>query len=510
MGTFGWMINFSRGDVMKQYILAIDQGTTSCRAILFNESGSIVGIAQKEFTQIYPKAGWVEHDAEEIWNIQYKVIQSVLYKNHIKVEQVQAIGITNQRETTVVWDKQTGKPIYHAIVWQSRQTEDICKRWKGKGFENEVKEKTGLLIDPYFSATKIKWILENVEGAAEKAEKGELLFGTIDSWLIYKLSGGKLHITDYSNASRTMLFHIRELQWDAQLLKKFNIPVLMMPEVRPSSEIYGLTDPSLFQGAEIPIASAIGDQQAALFGQCCFQEGMVKNTYGTGCFILMNTKEKSIVSRNGLVTTIAWNFDGVVEYALEGSVFMGGATIQWLRDELELLESSKESEYFAGQVEDTNGVYLVPAFTGLGTPYWDSEARGIIAGLTRGTNKNHLIRAGLESIAYQTYDVVKAMERDSGIPIQLLRADGGASANDFLMQFQSDILHCQIDRLEVLETTALGAAFLAGLATGFWKDREEIQALLRKEHSFIPCMEESQRKNRIDGWAAAVNRARSN
>lgn len=442
----------------KKYILALDQGTTSSRAILFDKAGQIVKVAQKEFTQIYPKAGWVEHDAMEIWGTQSGVAREVLETASVRPEEVAAIGITNQRETTVVWDKTTGKPIYNAIVWQCRRTASICDDLKAKGLEEYIRNSTGLVVDAYFSGTKVKWILDNVEGAREKAEKGELLFGNIDTWLVWNLTRGKVHVTDYSNASRTMLYNIGDLKWDDKILEELNIPKSMLPEVKPSSEVYGYTDEKTFGGAEVPIAGIAGDQQAALFGQACFEDGMAKNTYGTGCFILMQTGEKRVQSKNGLLTTIAWGVDGKVEYALEGSVFMGGATIQWLRDELKLITDAADSEYFATKVDDTNGVYLVPAFAGLGAPHWDMYARGTMVGLTRGANKNHIIRAALESIAYQSKDVISAMEEDSGIKLATLKVDGGATANNFLMQFQADILGTEVHRPVVTETTALGAA----------------------------------------------------
>ena len=432
---------------MKQkYILALDQGTTSSRAIIFNHKGEIVKIAQKEFTQYYPKPGWVEHDPMEIWGSQSGVAREVIETAGIRPEEIAAIGITNQRETTVIWDKSTGKPIYNAIVWQCRRTSEICEELKRRGMEEYIRDNTGLVIDAYFSATKIKWILDNVEGAKEKAEKGELLFGNIDTWLIWNLTRGKVHVTDYTNASRTMLYNIKELKWDERLLEELDIPKLMLPEVKPSSHIYGYTDPEIFGGLRIPISGIAGDQQAALFGQACFEPGMAKNTYGTGCFLLMNTGNEMVKSKNGLITTIAWGIDGKVEYALEGSIFVAGAVVQWLRDELKLIHDAKDSEYFAKKVEDSNGVYLVPAFTGLGAPYWDMDARGVMVGLTRGANKNHIIRAALESIAYQTRDVLEVMEEDSGISLKELRVDGGASANNFLMQFQSDILGVPIKK----------------------------------------------------------------
>ena len=454
----------------KKYIMALDQGTTSSRAILFNNKGEILETAQKEFTQIYPKAGWVEHNPMEIWGSQSGVMREVIETAGITPDEIAGIGITNQRETTIVWDKNTGKPIYNAIVWQCRRTSDICHDLKEKGLEKIIKDKTGLLIDAYFSATKVKWILDNVEGAREKADKGDLLFGTVDTWLIWKLTYGKVHVTDYSNASRTMMYNIKELKWDEEILKELNIPLSMLPEVKPSSYVYGHTDEQMLAGAQIPISGCAGDQQSALFGQTCFEEGSVKNTYGTGCFLLMNTGEKIVESKNGLITTIAWGIDNKIQYALEGSIFMGGASIQWLRDELRMIKTAKDSETYANKVEDTNGVYVVPAFTGLGAPYWDMYARGTIVGLTRGSKKEHMIRATLESIAYQTKDVITVMEQDSDIKVKDLRVDGGASSNNFLMQFQSDILDVSIDRPEIIETTALGAAYLAGLAVGFYKN----------------------------------------
>lgn len=440
---------------MKKYILAFDQGTTSSRAIVFDKDGMIVGTSQKEFTQFYPKAGWVEHDAMEIWGTQSGVAREVLEKTGVRPEEVAAIGITNQRETTVVWDKNTGKPIYNAIVWQCRRTAAICDELKAKGLEASIKEKTGLVVDAYFSGTKVKWILDNVEGAREKAENGELLFGNIDTWLIWNLTRGKVHVTDYSNASRTLLYNIKELKWDDEILSELGIPKSMLPEVKPSSCVYGHTDPQTFGGAEIPIAGDAGDQQAALFGQACFEPGMAKNTYGTGCFMLMNTGEKPIESKNGLLTTIAWGIGDKVEYALEGSIFIAGASIQWLRDELKLVYDSAQSEYYANLVEDTNGVYVVPAFTGLGAPYWDMYARGAILGLTRGSKREHIVRATLESIAYQTKDVLEAMQEDSGITLKALKVDGGAAANNFLMSFQSDILNVPVEDLKFLKLLLL-------------------------------------------------------
>ncbi|WP_432407215.1 glycerol kinase GlpK [Wukongibacter sp. M2B1] len=491
----------------KKYIMALDQGTTSSRAIMFNHDGEIVKVAQKEFTQIYPKAGWVEHDAMEIWGSQSGVAREVLETAGISPEEVAAIGITNQRETTVVWDKNTGKPVYNAIVWQCRRTAGICDELKERGLESYIRENTGLVVDAYFSGTKVKWILDNVEGAREKAEKGDLLFGNIDTWLIWNLTRGKVHVTDYSNASRTMLYNIKELKWDEKILKELGIPASMLPEVKQSSEVYGYTDPKTFGGAEIPIGGIAGDQQAALFGQACYEPGMAKNTYGTGCFMLMNTGEEMVPSNNGLLTTIAWGVDGKVEYALEGSIFVAGASVQWLRDELRLIDDAKDSEYFATQVEDTNGVYVVPAFVGLGAPYWDMYARGTIVGLTRGANRNHLIRATLESIAYQTRDVLEAMQDDSGIDLQSLKVDGGAVANNFLMQFQSDVLGVPVDRPVVAETTALGAAYLAGLAVGFWDSKEEIGKKWAVDKHFNPAMGDGLKEKKYAGWKKAVKRA---
>ena len=491
----------------KKYIIALDQGTTSSRAILFDKCGNIVSSAQKEFTQIYPKAGWVEHNPMEIWGSQSGVLREVLETTSVRPDEIAAIGITNQRETTVVWDKNTGKPVYNAIVWQCRRTASICDDLKKKGLEESIKSKTGLMIDAYFSATKVKWILDNIEGAREKAENGDLLFGTIDTWLIWNLTRGKVHVTDYSNAARTMLYNIKELKWDEDILKELDIPLCMLPEVKPSSEIYGYTDEEMLAGAKIPIAGCAGDQQAALFGQTCFEEGSVKNTYGTGCFLLMNTGSKPVESKNGLLTTIAWGVDGKVEYALEGSIFVGGASIQWLRDELRLIYDSGQSEYYANQVEDTNGVYVVPAFTGLGAPYWDMYARGAIFGLTRGAKRGHIVRATLESIAYQTKDVLNAMQEDSNMKLKMLRVDGGASANDFLMKFQADILNVNIDRPKVIETTALGAAYLAGLAVGFYKNKEEIRERYTIEKEFIASMDDRKINLLYKGWKRAVERS---
>jgi len=491
---------------MTKYIMAFDQGTTSSRSIIFDHSGEIIASLNQEFKQIYPKPGWVEHDPMEIWDSQIGVAKGVIEKAGIKAEDIAAIGITNQRETTVVWDKNTGEPIYNAIVWQCRRTAPICDELKNKGFDKKIREKTGLVVDAYFSGTKVKWILDNVEGAREKAEKGELLFGNIDTWLIWNLTRGKVHVTDYSNASRTMLFNIHELKWDKEILEELNIPEQMLPEVKPSSYVYGYTDKSIF-GVELPIAGDAGDQQAALFGQACFEPGMAKNTYGTGCFMLMNTGEKAVPSNNGLLTTIAWGIDEKVEYALEGSIFIAGAAIQWLRDELRIINNSAESEEYAIKVEDTNGVYLVPAFVGLGAPYWDMYARGAIVGLTRGAKKEHLIRAALESLAYQTKDVLEAMQEDSGIKLQALKVDGGASANNFLMQFQSDILGVPVDRPKVIETTALGASYLAGLAVGFWKNKNEIIENWNSDKHFEPSMDDNKRIKLYNGWKKAVKRA---
>ena len=488
---------------MSKYIMSLDQGTTSSRCILFNKNGLIESIAQKEFTQIYPKAGWVEHDPMEIWFTQISVATEAMQKINATASDIAAIGITNQRETTVIWDKTTGKPIYNAIVWQCRRTSDICDVLKEEGFDQIIKEKTGLIIDAYFSATKIKWILDHVEGAREKALKGQLLFGTIDTWLIWNLTKGKVHVTDYSNASRTMLFNIHTLKWDEEILTRLDIPTSMLPQVKPSSCVYGHTNATLL-GGEIPISGAAGDQQAALFGQVCHTPGTAKNTYGTGCFLLMNTGEKAILSHKGLLTTIAWGIDNKVEYALEGSVFIAGAAIQWLRDELRMIDHAAHTETYANSVPDSNGVYIVPAFTGLGAPYWDQYARGTILGLTRGVKKEHFIRATLESLAYQTYDVLIAMQEDSGISLKALKVDGGACANNFLMQFQSDILGAKVDRPEVIETTALGAAYLAGLAVGYWKDQEDISTNWALSKSFTPKMESSKREFLLKGWHKAI------
>jgi glycerol kinase len=491
----------------EKYIMALDQGTTSSRAILFDKSGKIVHTAQQEFTQYFPQSGWVEHNADEIWSSILAVIAGVLSEKNIKAEQIEGIGITNQRETTIVWDKNTGKPIYHAIVWQSRQTAEMCDELKESGYNELFRDKTGLLIDAYFSGTKVKWILDNVKGAREKAERGDLLFGTVDTWIVWKLSGGKKHVTDYSNASRTLMYNIHELKWDEELLSILDVPASMLPEVRPSSEIYAHTEKSHFFGYAAPIAGIAGDQQAALFGQACFESGMVKNTYGTGCFMLMNTGDKAVKSDHGLLTTIAWGIDGKVVYALEGSIFVAGSAIQWLRDGLRMFRNSSESEKYAKRVTSTDGVYVVPAFVGLGTPYWDSEVRGAIFGLTRGTEKEHLIRATLESLAYQTKDVLDAMEADSGIALKMLRVDGGTVGNDFLMQFQADVLNVPVERPLISETTALGAAYLAGLAVGFWSDCSEISAHWNLDRPFEPKMEQQQREDLYVGWQKAVKAA---
>lgn len=488
----------------KKYVLALDQGTTSSRAIIFNKDGEIVDYAQKEFTQIFPKPGWVEHNANEIWSSILAVIAEVLTKAEISAKEIASIGITNQRETAIVWDKETGKPIYNAIVWQSRQTEDICEELREQGLNETFREKTGLLIDPYFSGTKVKWILDHVDGAREKAEQGRLLFGTVDTWLIWKLSGGTTHVTDYTNASRTLLFNIYDLKWDEELLNILGVPASMLPEVRPSSEVYTHTVDYHFFGETVPIAGVAGDQQAALFGQACYEPGMAKNTYGTGCFMLMTTGEEAVKSNHGLLTTIAWGIDGKVEYALEGSIFVAGSAIQWLRDGLRMLKSAADSEAYASRVDSTEGVYVVPAFVGLGTPYWDSDVRGAVFGITRGTEKEHFIRATLESLAYQTKDVLDAMNADSGIDLKTLRVDGGAVANQFLMQFQSDMLNVPVQRPVVQETTALGAAYLAGLAVGFWNDRNEIAKKWQIDHTFTPQMDEATRTDLYEGWKVAV------
>jgi glycerol kinase len=492
----------------EKFILSIDQGTTSTRAILFNKAGDIVHSAQKEFTQYFPKPGWVEHNASEIWGSVLSVIASVLTESGNQPEDVQGIGITNQRETTVVWNKNTGQPIYNAIVWQSRQTQTIVDELRTAGHEKKIKEKTGLMLDPYFSATKIKWILDHVDGARGLAENEELLFGTIDSFLIWKLSNGAVHITDYSNASRTMLYNIEKLEWDKELCELLTIPLSMLPVVRPSSEVYTVTDPAVFFGAQVPIAGAAGDQQCALFGQACFEKGMAKNTYGTGCFMLLNTGEEMVQSENGLLTTIAWGLDGKVTYALEGSVFVAGSAIQWLRDGLRMIKSASDTEDYATRIASTEGVYFVPAFVGLGTPYWDSDARGAMFGLTRGTEKEHFIRATIESLAYQSKDVLLTMEKDAEIKIDKLRVDGGAVSNHFLMQFQSDLLQADVELSKYKETTALGAAYFAGLATGFWRSLEEIEALWAREKTFSPKMEKEERDKLYEGWKKAVEATR--
>lgn len=488
---------------MAKYIMALDAGTTSNRCILFNEKGEMCSAAQKEFTQYFPRPGWVEHDAGEIWSTQIGVAVEAMSKLGASASDLAAIGITNQRETTIVWDKVTGEPVCPAIVWQCRRTSAYCDELRAKGLTEVYREKTGLEIDAYFSGTKLKWILDHVEGARERAEKGELLFGTVETWLIWKLTKGAVHVTDYSNASRTMLFNIHTLTWDVEILQELSIPACMLPEVKPSGCLYGMTDPAFF-GGPVPIAGAAGDQQAALFGQTCFEPGEAKNTYGTGCFLLMNTGEKPVASKNGLVTTIAWGLDGKVTYALEGSVFVAGAAIQWLRDEMKLIDSAPDSEEAALRVPDTAGCYMVPAFTGLGAPYWDQYARGSIVGLTRGVNREHIIRATLESLAYQVNDVIGAMEADSGIDLQALKADGGASANNFIMQFQADITGAPVKRPACVETTALGAAYLAGLTVGYWKDREDVKKNWQMDRTFEPKMAEEERKEKVKGWKKAV------
>ncbi|MEH7124781.1 MULTISPECIES: glycerol kinase GlpK [unclassified Bacillus (in: firmicutes)] len=492
---------------MEKYMLSLDQGTTSSRAIIFDQKGAIVHIAQKEFKQYFPNPGWVEHNPNEIWGSILAVIAAVLTESGVRPEQIAGIGITNQRETTVVWNKETGTPVYNAIVWQSRQTSDICEQLKSQGYDDLFREKTGLLIDAYFSGTKVKWILDHVEGAKADSKQGKLLFGTMDTWIIWKLTGGKCHVTDFSNASRTLMFNIYDLIWDEDLLRILDIPDCMLPNVRPSSEIYGHTADSHFFGREVPIAGIAGDQQAALFGQACFEKGMAKNTYGTGCFMLMNTGEKAVRSEHGLLTTIAWGLNGKVEYALEGSIFVAGSAIQWLRDGLRLLKNAKDSEKYAKKVVSTDGVYVVPAFVGLGTPYWDSDVRGAIFGLTRGTTKEHFIRATLESLAYQTKDVLSAMEADSGINLKKLRVDGGVVKNNFLMEFQSNILNVPVERPTINETTALGVAYLAGLAVGFWRSQEEIAEKWAIDCSFYPNMLEENRNDLYNGWKKAVHAA---
>ncbi|MCD8501154.1 MAG: glycerol kinase GlpK [Bacillaceae bacterium] len=491
----------------KKYILSLDQGTTSSRAILFNRNGEVVDSAQKEITQLYPKPGWVEQDPNEIYGSILVVIAQLLTKARVSANEIAAIGITNQRETTIVWDKKTGQPIYQAIVWQSRQTEAICQKLRDKGYEKLIRDKTGLLIDPYFSGSKVKWILDHKDGAREKAENGELLFGTVDSWLIWKLSNGKAHVTDYSNASRTMMYNIHELEWDPDLLNLLGIPRAMLPEVHPSSFTYAYTDKNNFFGERVPICGVAGDQQAALFGQTCFYEGMAKNTYGTGCFMLMNTGEKAVSSKHGLLTTIAWGLDGKVEYALEGSIFVAGSAIQWLRDGLRMIKTATDSEMYATRIDSTEGVYVVPAFVGLGTPYWESDVKGAIFGLTRGSKKEHLVRATLEALAYQTKDVLKVMEEDSGIKLHSLRVDGGAVTNEFLMQFQSDMLEVPVVRPVINETTALGAAFLAGLEVGFWSSRSEIAQQWQVDRTFHSKMDSEKVSQLYDGWNKAIKAA---
>jgi glycerol kinase len=491
--------------VNNKYMLALDQGTTSSRAILFDHHGRLVQMSQKELTQMYPKPGWVEHDPMEIWRTQMEVASEVLAKAGVPPQQIAGIGITNQRETTVVWNRTTGKPIHPAIVWQDRRTASQCEELKDEGWEAYIREQTGLVVDAYFSGTKLNWILEHVKGAKESAERGELLFGTVDSWLIWNLTCGHVHATDYTNASRTMLYSIKELSWDEKLLQKLDIPAAMLPTVKPSVGLYGLTDPKLFGGVELPITGVAGDQHAALFGQACFESGMAKNTYGTGCFMLMNTGERMVPSKSGLLTTIAWGIDGKVFYALEGSIFIAGAAIQWLRDGLRLIDSAEDSEYYASKVEDTEGVYVVPAFAGLGAPYWDMYARGAMFGLTRGTSKAHVIRATLNALAYQTSDVLGAMETDSGLSLQSLRVDGGATANRLLMQFQADILGVDVVRPAVTETTALGAAYMAGIGAGFWT-MEQVKGMNQADVRFQPSMESDARARLLRGWKKAVQR----
>ncbi|MUL18090.1 glycerol kinase GlpK [Aliivibrio fischeri] len=493
----------------QKYIVALDQGTTSSRAVILDHDANIVSVSQREFTQIYPEAGWVEHDPLEIYATQSSTLVETLAKAGIRSDQIAGIGITNQRETTIVWNKETGKPVYNAIVWQCRRTADTCEKLKEAGLEEYIRENTGLVVDPYFSGTKIKWILDNVEGAREDAEAGKLLFGTVDTWLVWKMTQGRVHVTDYTNASRTMVFNINTLQWDEKLLKELDIPLSMMPEVKSSSEVYGETNIGGKGGTRIPIAGIAGDQQAALYGQMCVEQGQAKNTYGTGCFLLMNTGKEKVTSRNGLLTTLACGPRGEASYALEGAVFMGGASIQWLRDEMKLLADAKDSEYFATKVDTSNGVYVVPAFTGLGAPYWDAYARGTIVGLTRGCGSNHIIRATLESIAYQTRDVIDAMQADSGIKLSALRVDGGAVANNFLMQFQSDVLDVAVHRPKVTEVTALGAAYLAGLAVGFWNGLDELADKAVIDRSFEPHHDEDKRNQRYRGWKRAVKCAQA-
>ena len=491
---------------MAKYIMALDAGTTSNRAILFNHDGKIVSVAQREFTQIYPKPGWVEHDANEIWSTMLGVAVECIAKAGVSAEDVAGIGITNQRETTIVWDKKTGEPVYNAIVWQCRRTAEYSDSLNAKGLEDKIREKTGLVIDAYFSATKLRWILNNVEGVRERAEKGELLFGTVDTWLVWKLTHGRVHVTDYSNASRTMMYNINDLKWDDDILAELDIPKSMLPEVKDSSCIYGNASKHIL-GREIPIAGIAGDQQAALFGQQCWNKGNAKNTYGTGCFLLMNTGDSPVFSKNGLVTTIGWGIDGKVQYALEGSVFIAGASIQWLRDEMRLIDSAEDSEYMALKVDDTNGCYVVPAFTGLGAPYWNQYARGTIVGITRGVNKYHIIRATLESIAYETNDVLSAMEKDSGVKLNELKVDGGASANNFLMQTQADIINATVVRPDCLESTAMGAGFLAGLAVGYWESRDELRTVVSIDKVYKPEIGEEERLAKVKGWRKAVGRS---
>ncbi len=497
---------FPKTAAMEKYILSLDQGTTSSRAIVFDKKGHIHSVAQKEFTQIFPQPGWVEHDANEIWSTQIGMAAEAITKAGLTAKNIAAIGITNQRETTVVWNRKTGQPIHNAIVWQDRRTASFCDELREQGKAELIRQKTGLVVDAYFSATKIKWILDHVAGAREKANNGELCFGTIDSWLLWKLTNGKIHATDVSNASRTMLFNIHSMSWDEELLKIFGVPLSMLPEIKSSSEVYGETQ-NILTAENIPVAGIAGDQQAALFGQMCTEPGMVKNTYGTGCFMLMNTGEKAVVSTNHLLTTVAWKINGVTEYALEGSVFIAGAVVQWLRDGLKIIRSSSEVETLASEVESSEGVYVVPAFAGLGAPYWNQHARGTLTGITRGSSVAHIARAALESIAYQTMDVLKAMEADAGISIKELRVDGGATANNLLMQFQSDILNCKVVRPVITETTALGAAYLAGLAIGYWKNREEIQMQWLMERTFSPAMSDEKRKELSNGWMRAVGSA---
>jgi glycerol kinase len=494
---------------MAKYILALDSGTTSNRAILFDHNGHIVSSAQQEFPQIYPNPGWVEHDPMAIWNTQFQVAREALKRLHAEPEDIAAIGITNQRETTVVWDRETGNPVYNAIVWQDHRTSAACDSLKEKGLTDYVRKTTGLVIDAYFSGTKIKWILDNIPGTREKAKKGKVLFGTVDSWLIWNLTAGKIHVTDYGNAARTLMLDITKLDWDEKILKELDVPRKMLPELRPSSEVYGETDPSMFGGGTIPIAASCGDQHGALFGQTCFEPGMVKNTYGTGASLLMNTGEKPIESKSGLLSTVAWGLNGKVNYALEGLIFISGAVIQWLRDELRIVDDAADTEYFAKKVKDTNGVYLVPAFVGLGGPYWDQWARGVMVGLTRGANRYHIIRAALEAIAFQTRDLIDCMEKDSGIETKEIKVDGGACRNDFLMQFQADILNTQVLRPSITETTARGAAFLAGLAVGFWKDQKDLAHAFELERRFEPKMGKEDRDRIYAGWKKAVERAKN-